>query len=69
MRVGEEIIQWEEGKCLLFDDSFVHSVWHKGENNSGDRIVLLIDLWHPQLQEIEKEAMCYCLAAEGENNQ
>lgn len=61
MRVGDMTVGWEEGKCLLFDDSFIHTVWHKGNANSGDRIVLLIDLWHPQLQDIEKEAMIYCM--------
>lgn len=35
---------WEEGKCLVFDDSFEHSV----ENTSDQsRIILLVNFWHP----------------------
>lgn len=64
MKVGETTVQWIEGKCLLFDDSFIHTVWHKGEFASGDRVVLLIDLWHPDLQEVEKEAMTYCMGVQ-----
>ena len=37
---------WKEGECLVFDDSFEHEVWHDGK---GDRIVLICDMWHPEL--------------------
>ena len=41
---GEEERTWREGKCIVFDDSFEHSV----ENNSDEsRIVLLVNFWHP----------------------
>jgi len=30
IRVGNEHAQWTEGKCLVFDDSFLHEVWHNG---------------------------------------
>lgn len=49
---------WEKGKCLLFDDSFLHNA----QNNNTDgrnRVVLLLDFWHPQLTEIEREAVEY----------
>ena len=46
MRVGEEVRGWAAGKCLIFDDSFEHEVWHDGD---AERIVLICDLWHPQL--------------------
>lgn len=43
---------WSEGKCIVFDDSFEHAVCNAG---TGDRLVLVIDLWHPDLtvREIE----------------
>lgn len=44
---GEERT-WAEGKCMVFDDSFVHSVW---QNSSRVRIILIVDVWHPQLNE------------------
>ncbi len=40
MRVGAEIRTWEEGRCLIFDDTTEHEVWHRG---SEARVVLLID--------------------------
>ena len=46
--VNGETRAWEEGRCLVFDDSFVHSVSHNG---SAARIVLIVDVWHPDLTE------------------
>lgn len=31
MWVGDEIRYPEEGKCLIFDDSFNHEAWHDGD--------------------------------------
>lgn len=53
MRVGSEVRTWEEGRCLVFDDSFEHEVWNRGE---GTRVVLLVDFWHPELTPIEQLA-------------
>lgn len=49
LRVGPEWATWEEGRCLLFDDSFEHEVVHDG---TEVRIVLLIRFWHPDLPEV-----------------
>jgi len=46
LRVSSEVRRWENGKCLLFDDSFEHEVWNRGERT---RIVLLFDFWRPDL--------------------
>ena len=43
---GEPPRTWVEGQCTAFDDSFVHSVWHNG---TTPRIVLIVDVWHPDL--------------------
>lgn len=50
LRVGHEIRGLEERKCILFDDSFQHEAW-----NDSDfvRIVLIIDIWHPDLSSQE----------------
>lgn len=51
LRVGNETRQWEEGKLLIFDDSFEH----EARNESAEtRIVLLFDLWRPELTDDEK---------------
>merc|ERR550534_488525 len=30
MVVGSEVVEWEEGKAVVFDDTFIHSVRHMG---------------------------------------
>ena len=52
IRVGQETRSWEAGKCLVFDDSFEHEVFHHG---SVDRVVLIVDCWHPELTLQERE--------------
>jgi aspartyl/asparaginyl beta-hydroxylase (cupin superfamily) len=54
IRVGAESRVWEEGRCLVFDDSFEHEVWNGGEET---RIVLLLDIWHPDLTPAERYAL------------
>ena len=46
LSVNGESRVWEEGKCLVFDDSFCHHAWN---HSKQDRIVVVIDLWHPDL--------------------
>lgn len=54
IRVGSETRRWEEGRCLVFDDFFEHEAWnHTGE----ERIVLIVDLWHPALTPGEVELL------------
>eukprot|EP01041_Mallomonas_annulata_P000927 gene928-1797_t len=50
LRVGSEWMVLEEGKCVVFDDSFEH----EAENTSGlPRVVLIVDVWHPDLSDDE----------------
>lgn len=44
MRVDKQMLHWEEGKVLMFDDTFEHEVWN---NTRGTRIVLLIQIARP----------------------
>jgi aspartyl/asparaginyl beta-hydroxylase (cupin superfamily) len=44
LRVGTEVRTWEEGKVLIFDDSFEHEAWN---NSSEDRFVLMLDVANP----------------------
>jgi aspartate beta-hydroxylase len=46
IRVGDQTRRWVEGACLVFDDHFEHEAWNHTEH---DRIVLIVDLWHPSL--------------------
>ena len=47
IRVHDETRAWNEGECLLFDDSFEHEVWNDSDE---PRLVLIIDVWHPDLK-------------------
>jgi aspartyl/asparaginyl beta-hydroxylase (cupin superfamily) len=54
LRVGPEVVTWQEGKCLVFDDSFEHEAWNRSDS---ERVVLLIQFWHPDLTEPEVWAL------------
>ncbi|XP_030026848.2 aspartyl/asparaginyl beta-hydroxylase isoform X2 [Manduca sexta] len=54
IRVDKEIRQWQAGKVLMFDDSFEHEVWHNG---TGSRLVLIVDVWHPDLTPAERRTL------------
>ncbi len=50
IRVGEVSTTWHTGTCIVFDDSFPHDVWNESDR---ERIVLVVDLWHPDLSDDE----------------
>ena len=54
LRVGNETRHWEEGKLLMFDDSIEHEA-----RNPTDalRIILLFDVWRPELGAAERDAI------------
>jgi len=44
IRVDDRILHWDEGKCIVFDDSYEHEV----QNNTGQqRVVLFFDVLRP----------------------
>ena len=51
LTVAGEEHKWVEGKVIAFDDSFEHSVDHDG---SEERVVLIADTWHPDLNTLQK---------------
>lgn len=44
IRVNGITAQWEEGKSLIFDDTFPHAVWN---DTSGYRAILFLDIARP----------------------
>lgn len=44
IRVGEDIRHWDEGKSLIFDDTFNHEVWNDTDET---RVVLFVDVLRP----------------------
>ncbi|XP_066982298.1 aspartyl/asparaginyl beta-hydroxylase-like isoform X9 [Macrobrachium rosenbergii] len=54
LRVADQMVSWEEGKIIVFDDSWEHEVWHNGTTK---RLVLIVDVWHPELTDYEKKSL------------
>lgn len=54
IEVGGERRPWVSGRCLVFDDSFRHRVVHGGP---ARRVVLIVDLWHPELSNSERRLL------------
>lgn len=46
LKVGDQEIEQREGKCIVFDDSFLHSAWNDSDE---PRFVLVFDFFHPDL--------------------
>ncbi len=44
IRVGDDIRHWEEGKSMIFDDTFNHEVWNDTDET---RVVLFVDVMRP----------------------
>lgn len=44
IRVGNDIRYWEEGKSLIFDDTYRHEVWN---DTAGTRVILFMDVERP----------------------
>jgi aspartyl/asparaginyl beta-hydroxylase (cupin superfamily) len=61
-RVGNEVRTWEEGKLLIFDDTIEHEAWN---NSDQDRVVLIFDIWRPELTEQEKREIEVFFACSG----
>ncbi|MEM9137382.1 MAG: aspartyl/asparaginyl beta-hydroxylase domain-containing protein, partial [Cyanobacteria bacterium P01_F01_bin.42] len=41
IRIGDQTTHWQEGKSLIFDDTFPHEVWNETD---GYRVVLFVDI-------------------------
>lgn len=44
IRVHDQYRHWEEGKSLMFDDTYQHEVWN---DTDGTRVVLFMDILRP----------------------
>jgi aspartyl/asparaginyl beta-hydroxylase (cupin superfamily) len=59
-RVGNDVREWKEGKLFVFDDTIEHEAWnHSGE----DRVVLIFDIWRPELSEQERRELTALLSS------
>jgi len=61
MRVGSDTRAWAEGKACVFDDSIEHEAWNR--NAERLRVVMIFDVWRPELTETERELVGAVLQA------
>ena len=52
IQVADQHREWHEGSAIILDDSYVHEVWNETEE---PRVLFLLDLWHPDVRNEEKE--------------
>jgi len=47
IRVDDQIVHWEEGDSMVFDDTYNHEVWNE---TNGERAILFLDVKRPMRQ-------------------
>ena len=60
-RVGAETRHWKVGEALVFDDTIEHEAMNPSDEL---RVVFIFDIWHPDLSDIEREAVAALVASE-----
>jgi aspartyl/asparaginyl beta-hydroxylase (cupin superfamily) len=50
-RVGNDVRSWVPGQAWVFDDTIEHEAWNNSEQL---RVILMFDVWHPQLSPAER---------------
>lgn len=65
LKVEDQLIPGEAGKCFAFDDTFLHEAWNRG---GGKRTILLMDTWNPHLTEVERLCLTQIIATIGHFN-
>ncbi|KAM4534360.1 aspartyl/asparaginyl beta-hydroxylase-like isoform 13-T13 [Odontesthes bonariensis] len=54
IRCTNQTREWEEGKVLVFDDSFEHEVWQDADSY---RLIFIVDVWHPELSQHQRQTL------------
>lgn len=62
LRVGNETRPVEFGKAMIFDDSIEHEAWNDSDET---RVVLLLEVWRPELNQDERHALTTMFEAIG----
>ncbi|MBN8281146.1 MAG: aspartyl/asparaginyl beta-hydroxylase domain-containing protein [Gammaproteobacteria bacterium] len=66
LAVGGEVHEWQEGRIVVFDDTYEHEAWNRSVRV---RVVLIFDLWNPHLSELERAAVERLVVAIGDFRQ
>ncbi len=62
LRVADRVVPQEEGRALLFDDSFEHEAWNR--HPTRPRLVLIVDVWHPDPTDAEVKFLKFAQKAQ-----
>lgn len=60
LKAGSEARAWVEGRVMVFDDAALHEAWNDSDQT---RVVLIFDVWNPQLSAVEREGFSAVLQA------
>jgi aspartate beta-hydroxylase len=63
LNVGGELHRWQEGRVVVFDDTYEHEAWNRSKKT---RVVMIFDLWNPYLTEAERAALTDLIGAIGD---
>lgn len=61
-RVGAETRDWTPGNAFVFDDTIEHEAMNDSDSL---RVVFIFDVWHPDLTEVERDAVAALIGSEG----
>jgi len=56
---------WQRQELLIFDDTFEHEAWNRSHS---ERVILLMDTWHPDLRASERIALAELVVEIGRFN-
>jgi aspartate beta-hydroxylase len=60
--VGGEEHVWQEGRVVVFDDTYEHEAWNR---SAQIRVVLIFDIWNPHLTDVERLAVAELMSRMG----
>ncbi|MGY0799238.1 aspartyl/asparaginyl beta-hydroxylase domain-containing protein [Lysobacter sp. A286] len=60
LRVADQRHDWQEGRCITFDDTFEHEAWNHSDRT---RVILLFDVWNPHMTPVEQSAVTELVSA------
>ena len=60
LRAGNQLRNWRTGELIIFDDSMEHEAWNRSDRQ---RIILLFEIWRPEIAEADREALTLLLEA------
>lgn len=63
LKVGGELHEWQEGRVVVFDDTYEHEAWNRSKKT---RVVMIFDIWNPHLTEAERAALGVLIGAIGD---